>query len=538
MPRTSRSRSKERGDRHRDSRARSYSPSRHHPSRDRYNDDERKSSRNDRDRDRDRGRDRSSGNDRERERDRDLKRHSNHSRERGEDRSGDRDRGKDSRSTRRRDSDDEDSRDDRGRSRHSSSSRKKSKRDDDEAPRKSRETSEERAIRKAQRKKEKEDQKKALEIAMTNYSNADNPFNDANLAQKFTWAKKREVEKKKGISSSESARRDIARREEARIELEKLTKRRSEREREKEEREEELIRIQRASEQAQLGDWQAQEEEFHLKQAKRRAEIRIKSNRAKPIDILAMNIKLISQDEDDLEEDEEDIGLEIDVEEPYTIFDNLSLEDVEELFHDIKFYLSIDKNDQSMDFWRSMLIVCEDKLSELDPARAEQSVVAPHIAQDIASRLAGKSYDELTVLQGQIQKKLAAGGAIDVDYWEALMKTLIVWKAKAKLNAIHQVILQRRLEQLKTRQLREAEKEKAELAAVLAMQSQDVEGDTSAIDRMDDQDMELAQEDYDQDMGSTAIPYDRAMSPEPFDVLTREDQNIAVVDQWEDWAEI
>ncbi|KAF9917837.1 hypothetical protein BX616_011135 [Lobosporangium transversale] len=377
---------------------------------------------------------------------------------------------------------------------------------------------------------------------MNNYSNADNPFNDANLAKKFTWAKKREVEKKKGISSAEAARRDAIRREEARIELEKLKQKRAEREREREEREEELVRIQRASEQAQLGDWQAQEEEFHLKQAKRRAEIRIKSNRAKPIDILAVNIKLIAEDRGEKDEDEEDdIGLEIDVEEPYTIFDNLSLQEVEELFHDIKFYLSLDKDEQSMDFWRSMLIVCEDKLTELDPARAVQSVVAPHIAQDIASKLAGKSYEELTLLQGQIQRKLGAGGAIDVDYWEALLKTLIVWKAKAKLNVIHQKILQKRLEQLKARQLREAEKEKAELAAVLAMQTQDVEGDVSGLRELLDDEAELAPDDNDQDMdglNTPALPYDRAMSPEPVDTLSREDQSLAVVDQWEDWAEI
>ncbi|KAI7820999.1 mid region of cactin-domain-containing protein [Gamsiella multidivaricata] len=378
---------------------------------------------------------------------------------------------------------------------------------------------------------------------MTNYSNSDNPFNDVNLAQKFTWAKKREVEKKKGISAAESARRDIARREEARIELEKLTKKRAEREREREEREEELVRIQRASEQAQLGDWQAQEEEFYLKQAKRRAEIRIKSNRAKPIDILAMNIKLIAEDTEENEEDEEedDIGLEIDVEEPYTIFDNLSLEEVQELLHDIKFYLSLDKADQTTDFWRAMLIVCEDKLSELDSSRAEQSVVAPHIAQDIANKLAGKSHEELTLLQGQIQRKLAGGGAIDVDYWEALLKTLIVWKAKAKLNMIHQLILQKRLEQLKMRQLKEAEKEKAELAAVLAMQTLDVEGDVRGLREINEDDIEYAQEDEDLGMDGvapSAVPYDRAMSPEPFDTLAREDQNLAIVDQWDDWAEI
>ena len=298
MANRSRSRSKDRRDRHRDARARSgsRSPARREPSRqdtshDRHRADDRhkESRRDNRDRDRDRNRDRNRD---------DRSRYPS-----------------DSGSRRRRDSDSED---DRGRDRD----HKKKSRKDDEPGRKPRETSEERAARKALRKKEKEEQKKSIEIAMTNYSNSDNPFNDANLAQKFTWAKKREVEKKKGISSAESARRDIIRREEAKIELEKLNKKRAEREREREEREEEMLRIQRASEQAQLGDWQAQEEEFHLKQAKRRAEIRIKSNRAKPIDILAMNIKLISDSrEEDEEEEEDDIGLEIDVDEPYAIFD-------------------------------------------------------------------------------------------------------------------------------------------------------------------------------------------------------------------------
>ncbi|GJJ78866.1 hypothetical protein EMPS_11225 [Entomortierella parvispora] len=488
------------------------------------------------DKDRDRGSDDRDRRDRDRNRDRERVRERDDDKDRGSrDRSS---RDKD-RSRRRQDSDSEGERG-RGRSDHSSS-KKKSRSDREGSDKKPRETSEERAIRKAERKKEKEEQKKSLETAMTNYSNSDNPFNDANLAQKFTWAKKREVEKKKGISSSESARRDAIRREEAKLELEKLNKKRAEREREREERDEELVRIQRASEQAQLGDWQAKEEEFHLKQAKKRAEIRIKSNRAKPIDILAMNIKLISEDSDDKDEDDEDdIGLEIDVEEPYTIFDNLALDDVQELFHDIKFYLSLDKNESSMEFWRAMLIVCEDKLSELDPSRNEQSVVAPHIAEDIASKLAGKTHDQLTLLQGQIQKKLAGGGAIDVDYWEALLKTLIVWKAKAKLNMIHQVILQKRLEQLKERQAREAEKERAELAAVLAMQSQEVEGDISALREANDEDMDSAAEDMDEDMAPATpmVPYERAMSPEPFDTLTRDETNLTVVDQWDDWAEI
>ncbi|KAK3837001.1 MAG: cactus-binding C-terminus of cactin protein-domain-containing protein [Linnemannia elongata] len=518
MANRSRSRSKDRRDRHRDTRAssRSRSPARREPSRrdsshDRHRADDRhkESRRDNRDRDRDREKDRN--------KDDRSRRHN------------------DGGSRRRRESDNED---DRGRDRD----HKKKSRKDDEPGRKPRETSEERAARKELRKKEKEEQKKSLEIAMTNYSNSDNPFNDANLAQKFTWAKKREVEKKKGISSAESARRDVIRRQEAKIELEKLNQKRAEREREREEREEEMLRIQRASEQAQLGDWQAQEEEFHLKQAKRRAEIRIKSNRAKPIDILAMNIKLISDvREEDEEEDEDDIGLEIDVDEPYTIFDNLDFDEVQELSHDIKFYLSLDKDERCAEFWRAMLIVCEDKLNELDTSKKDQGVVAPNIAQEMSAKMAGKTLEELTLLQGQITRKLGGGGVIDVEYWEALLKTLVVWKAKAKLNEIHQVILQKRLDQLKARQMREAEKEKAELAAVLAMQSQDVEGNVSGLREVGEEHTEYIQEGEDIDLDGLlgpSVPYDRAMSPEPFDTLSREDQDFEVVDQWEDWAEI
>ncbi|KAG0067741.1 hypothetical protein BGZ93_006604 [Podila epicladia] len=538
MPRSqsrNRSPSRDRKDHRRDHRSTSRSPSRRDTS-DRYRDDRRRNSSRDRDSKRYSSRREDDRSDRY---DRDSKR-SDREQDRDRDRSRDRNRSERRESSRRhRDSDDLDD-DRRGRSEHKSS--KKSKRDREDSGKKSRETSEERAIRKEQRKKEKEEQKKSLEIAMTNYSNSDNPFNDVNLAQKFTWTKKREAEKKKGISAEDSRRRDEARKREAHVELEKLVQRRNEREREREEREEELVRMQRASEQAQLGDWQAQEEEFHLKQAKKRAEIRIKSNRAKPIDVLAINIKLISDNHEDNDDDEEDdLGLEIDVEEPYTIFENLALEEVQELFHDIKFYLSLDKDESSQEFWRAMLIVCEDRLSELDKTRNEQSVVAPHIAQDIANKLAGKSYEQLVLLQGQIQRKLAEGGAIDVDYWEALLKTLIVWKAKAKLNSIHQIVLQKRLEQLKSRQMREAEKEKAELAAVLAMQTQEVDGDTSNLRHGGiEEEADMGQDDLDVDMlaSANAVPYDRSMSPEPIDTLSREDSSLTVVDQWEDWAEI
>ncbi len=49
------------------------------------------------------------------------------------------------------------------------------------------------------------------------YSAEDNPFHDANLGQQFKWHKKREKEKKAGITDEEAARRDQVRRLEAKV---------------------------------------------------------------------------------------------------------------------------------------------------------------------------------------------------------------------------------------------------------------------------------------------------------------------------------
>ena len=49
------------------------------------------------------------------------------------------------------------------------------------------------------------------------YTAEDNPFGDSNLGQQFKWVKKREQEKKLGISDEEAARRDQVRRLEAKV---------------------------------------------------------------------------------------------------------------------------------------------------------------------------------------------------------------------------------------------------------------------------------------------------------------------------------
>lgn len=110
-------------------------------------------------------------------------------------------------------------------------------------------------------------------------------------------------------------------------EIERLNQRRGEREEEMRLREEESMRAARMAESAQMSAWIDREDDFHLEQAKKRAEIRVRERRAKPIDFLALNLKwsqppLQPGDEGyDDEQEDEGVGLEVDTEEPYMIFD-------------------------------------------------------------------------------------------------------------------------------------------------------------------------------------------------------------------------
>lgn len=84
--------------------------------------------------------------------------------------------------------------------------------------------------------------------------------------------------------------------------------------------------------------------------------------------------------------------------------------------------------------------------------RAVSSVVA-----DINRLLSPKSYDELISLEKQIRRKLESREPIDTDYWEQLLKSLTVWKARAKLKSVYHTVIQSRVKELQSQQREEAE---------------------------------------------------------------------------------
>ena len=79
------------------------------------------------------------------------------------------------------------------------------------------------------------------------------------------------------------------------------------------------------------------------------------------------------------------------------------------------------------------MVVCKDRLERLkQEKRMTREAVDANAAveADVTALLSGKSYEQLTELQRKIQQKLSGEEPVEVDYWENLLKSLLVWKAK------------------------------------------------------------------------------------------------------------
>nr|XP_021561195.1 cactin [Neomonachus schauinslandi] len=259
------------------------------------------------------------------------------------------------------------------------------------------------------------------------YTNTDNPFGDNNLLGTFIWNKALE---KKGIShleEKELKERNKRIQEDNRLELQKVKQLRLEREREKAMREQELELLQREKEAEHFKTWEEQEDNFHLQQAKLRSKIRIRDGRAKPIDLLA---KYISAEDDDLA---------VEMHEPYTFLNGLTVADMEDLLEDIQVYMELEQG-KNADFWRDMTTITEDEIAKLrkleasgkGPGERREGVNAS-VSSDVQSVFKGKTYSQLQVIFQGIEGKIRAGGPnLDMGYWESLLQQLRAHMARAR----------------------------------------------------------------------------------------------------------
>ncbi|XP_024129878.1 cactin [Oryzias melastigma] len=309
-----------------------------------------------------------------------------------------------------------------------------------------------RRLAKKEAKEKKRREKMGWSEEYMGYTNADNPFGDNNLLGTFKWQKALD---KKGIGhlgEKELKERNKLIQEENRRELQKVKQLRLEREREKAMRETELEMLQREKEAEHFKTWAEQEDNFHLQQAKLRSKIRIRDGRAKPIDLLA---KYISAEDDDLA---------VEMHEPYTFLNGLTVTDMDDLLEDIKVYMELEQG-KNVDFWRDMTTITEDEISKLRKLEASgkgpgdrREGINTAVSTDVQTVFKGKTYSQLQALHLNIESKIRAGGSnLDIGYWESLLQQVKVYMARARLRERHQDVLRQKLFKLKQEQGVESE---------------------------------------------------------------------------------
>ncbi|CAI0469283.1 unnamed protein product [Linum tenue] len=295
----------------------------------------------------------------------------------------------------------------------------------------------------------KKAQRKAMKVAkkmkaqsVSGYSNDSNPFGDSNLNEKFVWRKKIERDVGQGVPLDDfSMKAEKKRQKERMAEIEKVKKRREERALEKAQHEEEMALLARERARAEFQDWEKKEDEFHFEQSKVRSEIRVREGRVKPIDVLAKHLN-VSDD------------LDIEINEPYMVFKGLTVKEMEELHDDIKMHLDMERTTQTqVDYWEALLVVCNWELAEARKKDAlellaEERGMHRGIESDVRDLLEGKTSSELDAAKSKIELLLSSGEARVVEYWQAVLKRLQIYKAKAILKEIHAKMLRTHLNRL------------------------------------------------------------------------------------------
>jgi hypothetical protein len=326
------------------------------------------------------------------------------------------------------------------------------------------------------------------------YTNEENPFGDSNLTGQFVWRKRLEKTGEEAATKNQAQKH----REKLVSEIEKVRNRRTEREEEREEMERLKAEEQRLREAEQYGDWQAREEEFHQKQAQERSKIRINEGREKPIDVLAKNLLIFrghgveskAASGDSRKGASLPADCEMEMREPYRVFEGLPLSELLDLQKEIKTHADLEADGLDAEYWKSLAIVCADEIKQAR-TRDEENSQAEHLRGSVHSSVlaevedmfATKTVAVLEVMENEITSKVE-GGEGDIEYWQSLLGYLVVYKAKAQLRESHTHMLMGRLQQLeaqksemKTKRIERGEQSKqAEAAPQGGAEQEDTSG--------------------------------------------------------------
>lgn len=276
----------------------------------------------------------------------------------------------------------------------------------------------------------------------------------------------------------------------------------------------------------QMRQWVSKEDEFVLKQSKMKARIRVKEGRAKVIDWLAVILGVIDPTHDPLEDDPKENDLEI--VDPASLLEGLGHLELQALSKDIENYLTLETNRKNRDYWnvsysqeflssgililiQALGIICkthQNKVHHTKPQGRSVNVVST----DEDQLLRPKSLEELKVLEKQVNSKLQSNEPINVEYWEQLLSSIAVYKARAELDKVYKSIIEGRMIDLRQEQQSEAELAKVKLSTVL-----------------DDSDAYKPGNARTTPSSGPLVKYSRSLDPEPHLKLRSEDKALEIV---------
>lgn len=350
------------------------------------------------------------------------------------------------------------------------------------------ETLEEREERRAQR--------RAARIKdQFGYTAEENPFNDPNVAETFSWKKKDEklLSKSEDKTATNISRR--SKQEETFMEIQKVRKRRQEYEDHREEMERIKAEESKMKELENYDEWARKEEDFHLQQQRQRSAIRLVEGRETPVDVLAKNLLLFGLTEEEkrtraavkyqerynaLDELE---TLEAELEEPHLFLKDLKLLELEELHVEIETFRALEneaaatasghpacsddsvglKENPVLQYWNALFLVTKDEIEyvrtggdggshsslvkEIQKMFEGQSLVNLHkMKLDVRSKLSICKTNGDTPFQKADENRI-----VDVNYWKCVLDQLVVHLAKIELSDMHSKMLVCQLEKLEKR---------------------------------------------------------------------------------------